>query len=320
MNPVFIMKNEHRIGVTSITFAQNEYLRNELKKHSFAEVRYNTGEYPLSEADLIDFFSGLDGTIIGREKINNAVLSASPQLKAISKFGVGLDNIDFSACMQQKVEVLYSEGTNKRSVAEQALAFMIFLMRNLFKTASRLKRGQWDKDGGRQLTDKVIGIIGVGNIGKEVVHLLKPFNCHMLVNDIIDQKSYYRKNGLVETTKEKIFKEADIITIHTPLTRLTRNMVQKKTFKKMKNSAFLINTARGAIVNQEDLKWALRSGEISGAAIDVFETEPPTDKGLLEIENLICTPHIGGNAREAVEMMGLSAINNLVNYFFPVHP
>jgi len=315
-NPVFIMKNNLRIGVTSLTFSQNQYLRAELNKHHFDEVKYNTGKYPLSENDLIKFFSELDGSIIGRDKINRTVLQASPQLKVLSKFGVGLDNIDFSACKNQKIEVLYSQGVNKRSVAEQTLAFMIFLMRNLYKTSNRLKKGIWEKDGGDQLTGKVVGIIGIGNIGKEVVDLLKPFDCKIMVNDIIDQKDYYQKNGLKESSKEKIYKEADIITIHTPLTELTRNMIQKNTFEKMKKSAFLINTARGAIVKQEDLKWALQNKIITGSAVDVYEFEPETDTEFLEIENLICTPHIGGNAREAVEMMGICAINNLVKYFF----
>ena len=278
------MRNNLKIGVTSVTFSENLSLIKEMEKYRFAELRKNRFKYPLSGSELITFLKNLDGSIIGREIIDEKILKSAPKIKVLSKFGVGLDNIDFEACKKHDVEVVYSEGINKRSVAEQTLAFMIFLMRNLYRTSNRLKKGVWEKNGGYQLTGKKIGIIGVGNVGKDVVDLLKPFKCEILVNDIIDQRKYYRDNRLTECSKTQIFTESDIVTIHTPLTDLTRNMVGRSVLKKMKNSSFLINTARGAIINQE-------------------------------LENFICTPHIGGNAREAVEEMGRCAIKNLVNFF-----
>jgi len=178
-----------------------------------------------------------------------------------------------------------------------------------------LRKGNWNRWEGRQLSGKTVGIIGVGNIGKEVVELLKPFNCHILVNDIINQDAYYNENKLIKCSKEDIFSLSDIVTIHTPLTELTRNMVDRNVLKQMKKTAFLINTARGEIVNLDDLKWALRKGFIAGSAIDVFEPEPPVDKEFLGLENLICTPHLGGYAREAILAMGIAAIQNLSDFF-----
>jgi D-3-phosphoglycerate dehydrogenase len=256
-----------------------------------------------------------DGVIVGKDKIDEALLRNCPKLRVISKYGVGIDNIDMEACNRRNIKVLVPSGVNKRSVAEQTLFFMIGLVRNLGRSTFLLKRGIWEKDGGQQLTEKVLGIIGVGNIGKEVIRLLKPFNNKIMVNDIIDQTEYYNQNGLIEASKEEIYQGCDIISIHTPLTDLTRHMINKDTLAMMKPTAFLINTARGSIINQTHLKEALIGGRIAGVACDVYELEPPEDKEFIELDNLICTPHIGGNAREAVEAMGASAIKNLLAFF-----
>ena len=174
----------------------------------------------------------------------------------------------------------------------------------------------WQKKGGHQLSGKKVGIIGVGHIGKDIVELLQPFDCVIYVNDIINQDQYYNRMGLLKASKNRIFKECDLVTIHTPLTPKTRYMVRLNTLEMMKKSAFLINTARGAIVEEQDLKHALKNNIIAGAAIDVYETEPPRDEEFLRLPNLICTPHIGGNALEAVRSMGIHAIKNLTGFFF----
>ncbi|MBE0497375.1 MAG: hydroxyacid dehydrogenase, partial [Campylobacterales bacterium] len=135
------------------------------------------------------------------------------------------------------------------------------------------------------------------------------------VNDIIKQEAYYRENGLMEVSKEALFKEADVVTIHTPLDNTTENLISLDILKTMKPSAFFINSARGGIVNECDLKYALQNGIIAGAAIDAYVEEPPSDSEFLKLPNLICTPHIGGNAQEAVEAMGRSAIHHLREFF-----
>ena len=309
------MIKKFKIGITPFAFTKNSFLVKEIEKHDFAEIRLNKTKYPLDGNDLIDFLRDLDGSIIGREIIDENILFNSPKIKVLSKYGVGLDNIDSKACRDNGVDVLFSQGVNRRSVAELTLGFMIGLLRDLYQAADELKEGRWNRKAGHELTGKTIGIIGVGNIGKDIVELLKYFKCRILVNDIINQDNYYKEKGLIESSKEQIFGKADIVTIHTPLTELTRNMVNKNILKTMKKSAFLINTARGEIVIQEDLKWALKNGIIAGSAIDVYEMEPPEDKAFLELENLICTPHIGGHAEEAIEAMGQCAIKNLVDFF-----
>jgi D-3-phosphoglycerate dehydrogenase len=177
-----------------------------------------------------------------------------------------------------------------------------------------LRSGYWNKSGGSQLSGKTIGILGVGNVGRDLVRLLQPFGCRVIANDLIDQPDFFEKMQIESMTKNQIYREADAVTLHLPLDDSTRGLVTRDTFEAMKSTAFFINTARGGIVVQDDLKRALRSQAIAGAAIDVYESEPPSDLELLEQENLICTPHVGGNAREAVSNMGNAAIDHVVDF------
>lgn len=303
------------VGVTTIAFSKNLLLVEKLKNLGFENVKTNSNGKRLTKPELISFLSGCDIAIVGLDKINETVLTHLPNIKLISKYGVGLDNINFKDCKKFNVQVVYSKGVNKRSVSEMVIGFMLGLSRNLYRSSNLLKNGVWEKNGGTQLSNKIVGVIGVGNIGKDLITLLKPFNCKILVNDIIDQKKYYEENNLEEVSKEYIFKNADFITFHTPLDNSTKDILNKKTFSIMKSTSFIINTARAGIINQDDLKWALKNKLIAGAAIDVYKIEPVEDKELTSISNIINTPHIGGNSIEAVEAMGLSAIENIINHF-----
>jgi len=303
-----------KVAVTANAFSKNEFLRENLKSF-FSNVKFNETGKRFSQKELIEFLKDADAAIVGLDKINEDVLKELLKLKIIAKYGVGLDNIDQVACQKYKVAIGWSGGVNKLSVAEMTLGFMLGLSRNLYKTSSQLSKGHWNKSGGVQLSGQTIGVIGVGHIGKEVIRLLKPFFCKILVNDIIDQEQYYKENGLHEVTKNDIFKNSDIITIHTPLTEETKYLINKDTMNVMKPTAYIINTARGGIVNQNDLKYALQNNIIAGAALDAYEVEPPEDMELLALDNFDCTPHIGGNSKEAVRAMGESAINHLRQYF-----
>lgn len=301
-----------RVKVSTVAFSTNSFLVNELKK-SFSNVSVNDLGARIPENELAAYFQEADAIIVGLEKITSDLLDKLPDLKIIAKYGVGLDNIDIEACNSRNIKIGWTGGVNRRSVAEMALGFMLALCRNLYITSTQLKQGFWNKNGGSQLTGKTIGIIGAGYIGRELIELLKPFNCKILVNDIIDI-SYLSVDNIFVADKKTIFLNSDIISIHTPLNKETLDLFNLEVFKKMKKTSFLINTARGGIINQENLKYALQTGIIAGAAIDVFHEEPPNDFELLALPNLICTPHIGGNANEAVINMGLSAINHLIAF------
>jgi len=302
------------ILATSPSFSKNKILQDEIYKY-FPNAKLNLEGKRFNQNELIEYIKDADGIIVGLEPINKEVLDKCPKLKMVSKYGVGLNNIDLEECKKRDIKIGWIGGVNKLSVAEMALGFMMMLSRNLFITTNQHKNGAWNKSGGFQLSGKTIGIIGVGYIGKEVVRLLKPFGCNILVNDIINQDKYYQENNLKEVTKEEIYKTSDIVTIHTPHNDITNNMVDLEVLKTMEKTAYILNTARGGIINEQDLKYALQNSIIAGAGIDAYIEEPPTDKEFINLPNLICTPHIGGNSAEAVEAMGMSAIKHIKEFF-----
>lgn len=302
------------ITVTSPSFSKNEILRAEISRY-FPNVKFNASGDRLESEKLIDFIGDAEGVIVGLEKIDSEVINRLARLKIISKYGVGLDNIDAKYCSEKGIMLGWTPGVNKVSVAEMTVAFMIALSRNLFLTSSQLKKGIWNKQGGSDLSGKTIGIIGVGNVGKEVIRFLKPFGNNILVNDIIDQTEYYLENDLIEVTKEELCRQSDFVTLHVPLTESTMYMADRSLFTQMKRNGYFINTSRGKVVDQDSLKLALMNSTIAGAAIDVYGDEPPEDSELLNLPQIICTPHIGGNSMESILAMGRSAISHLRDFF-----
>jgi D-3-phosphoglycerate dehydrogenase len=298
------------VAVTSPSFSKHPELIKYIN-NTFSQVKLNSEGIRFSKEELINFLQDVDAAIIGLDKIDDEVLLALPNLRMIAKYGVGLDNIDLEACKKRGVKIGWTGGVNKLSVAEMVIGNSISLLRNIYVSANQLSSGDWVKNGGQQLSNKVIGIIGVGHIGKEVIRLLKPFNCRILVNDVVNQDDFYSKEGVALATKDEIYKSADVITIHTPFTSETKNLINRETLSLMKSSVVIINTARGGIVDENSLQEALVNHKIGGASLDVYEEEPPKNKALLSIPNLICTPHIGGNSYEAVLAMGTSAINSI---------
>lgn len=301
------------IGVTAVAFSRDQRRVEFLRDRFDGDVVINEKQIRFTPEELIPFLQQCDYAIVGLDKITDEVLSQCPRLKVISKYGVGLDNIDFKACEKYGVKVVYPKGVNKRSVTEEVLGASLSLLRNLYVTSNLLKKGEWIVQGGRQLTNATFGIIGVGHIGKDLIEVLKPFNCKILVNDILEQDAYYDSVGVKAVSKEELFKRCDVISIHTPLNEQTRHLVNSETLAMMKCDAIIINAARGGIVDENALKRALMDNVIAGAALDVYEVEPANDESLLKIPNLMCMPHIGGNAREAVVAMGMAAITNLIN-------
>jgi phosphoglycerate dehydrogenase-like enzyme len=300
-----------KIVATSPSFSKNLELQKEIYKY-FPDAKLNLEGKRFSKNELIEFIGDAHGVVVGLEKIDDEVLEKCPNIKIVSKYGVGLNNLEFT---KENVKIGWTGGVNKLSVAEMTLGYFLMLSRNLYQTSNQLKNGTWNKSGGFQLSGKTVGVIGVGHIGKEVIRLLEPFNCKILVNDIIEQNEYYKSVGAKEVSKEEIYREADFITIHTPFDKTTENLIGKKEFEAMKSSAFVVNSARGGIIDEVELKNALLSGEISGGAIDAYVSEPPEDKELLSFPNLITTPHIGGNSEEAILAMGKSAISHLKEFF-----
>ena len=202
-----------KVVVSAVSFSKNEFLVNELKKH-FPNLVINSTGKRFSKKELVDYYDGADAIITGLEIINDELLSKLPDLKIISKFGVGLDNIDLNACDKRGISIGWTGGVNKRSVSEMALGFMLMLSRNLYITSNQLKNdNNWNKSGGSLLSGKTVGIIGVGHIGRDLIKLLRPFECEILINDIVDVNAFAKNNDCVISSKKKIYKNSDIISI-----------------------------------------------------------------------------------------------------------
>jgi phosphoglycerate dehydrogenase-like enzyme len=302
-----------QIAVTPPAFCKSKFLRAELRKH-FPQATFNEKDRYLTSTELIDFLKDKDAAVIGRDTIRTEELKLLPQLQMISKYGVGLDNIDQIALQNHNIQLGWTPGVNKRSVAEMTICFMLGMFHNIFSTGNDLKKGIWRKEGGKEISEKQIGVVGCGNVGQEVIRMLTPFKTQIKVNDILDVSDFCNKQNVRAVSFEEILESSDLITFHIPLTELTRNIINKKVLEQMKSSAFLINTSRGEIIDHSALKRALQTNQIAGAALDVFNPEPPNDMELLSLPNLMGTPHIGGNAQEAVEAMGQYAIDHLVQF------
>jgi D-3-phosphoglycerate dehydrogenase len=271
---------------------------------------------PLQPQETIDFLRATNATVavIGMEEISEQTLSALPTLKYIAKYGVGLDNIDFAAAAKYNIDVGFGTGVNKRSVSEMVLSFALGHARNIFRNTALMKQGVWEKNGGRQLTGSTVGIVGFGNVGQDVAHLLTPFTCNVLACDIEDRAAAAKKHGVKMTAYQEILATADVITLHVPLTEKTRSMFGESEIKLCKKQPLLINTARGKVVDFDAVIAGVRNGKLGGYAADVYGAEPADVSQFKDDSRLNFTAHIGGNAREAVQAMGEAAIAAVAKY------
>ena len=310
-----MVKKSINIAVCSRSFSKNKFLANNLKK-KYKNVIFNRSDKSLKGKELIAFLRNSDKAIIGLEKIDQFIIDQLPNLKVISKYGVGLNNIDLKYLKIKKIKFGWEPGVNKRSVSELALFNMINLRRKLFLNNQSISNYHWKQHVGSMLTGSKIGIIGCGNIGKDLIHLLQPFNCKIYVNDIVDHNKFYKKYKVVKKSINELLKVSDIVSIHVPLNKSTKNLINKNNLKYLKTSSIIINTSRGGIVNEEDLYRLLSKNKLF-VALDVYSREPNFDKRFSKLNNFIGTPHIGGSSKEAIIAMGLSAIRGLTKNSVP---
>lgn len=266
---------------------------------------------------LLDFLRGHDAAIVGAEPIDGALLDALPELRVVSKWGVGIDTVDVPALAARGVRLGFSPGVNRLSVAELALGGMIAAMRRVTEANMRIRGGTWKRAIGRQLSGATVGIVGCGHIGREVVRLLGPFRCRILVHDIRDDPDFYAAHGLEPVDLDTLLRESDVVSLHVPFDASTANLISAERIARMKPGAALVNTARGGIVDEAALAVALREGRVGGAHFDVFRPEPPEDAALLALPNLLATPHMGASSLEAILAMGRAAIANIATAAVP---
>ena len=300
------------VAVLSRSFSKNIFLKKKILE-KYPSAVFNDTNSILKNKDLINFLKNYEKAIVALEIIDEKILSQLPNLKLISKYGVGLDMIDLHAMSKYNVKLAWTPGINKRSVSELVIAAAISLMHRSVFANSEVKKNKWYQIRGRQLSKCTIGIVGCGNIGKDLVSLLKPYNCKILVNDIINYDNFYKSNNLIATDLDYLLENSDIITLHLPLNGQTKNIINKKRLELLKKNSIIINYARGGLIDEKALKECLINKKIAGAALDVFKTEPPQNNDFYNIDNVLITPHIGGSTEEAIKAMGLSAIDGLDN-------
>ena len=299
------------IAVASRSFSRNPILRQELLDR-YPGSRFNDGGPAVLSGDaLVEFLRGHEKAITGLDVLDAPVFAAVPELRLVSKYGVGLDMIDLQAARRHGVSIRWTPGVNRQAVAELTVGFMVALCRSIVPLATELAAGGWRHPKGRQLSSSTIGIVGCGHVGQQVARICRAFGATVIAHDIFAYDDFYREAGVKAVTLDALLGASDIVTLHLPLDASTRGLIGARALRLMKPDAFLINTARGGIVDEAVLKQALLEQRLGGAAFDVFAVEPPLDFELLALPNFVGTPHIGGGTREAVFAMGRAAIEGL---------
>ena len=301
--------------ITTVPFALMNQLPLELLKASGIKFLINPLGRKLTEDELTEMVEDFDIIIAGTEPITQKVIDNAPNLKLISRVGIGLDSVDLLAAQKNGIKVSYTPDAPAPAVAELTLGLIFSLLRSIHVANSQLHKGQWNRIFGKRLSEITLGVIGVGRIGSRVIRRTKPFGSpRLLVNDINPTKQSNMDFKLEWVSKQTIYEDADIICIHLPLTRHTHNLVTKKELLSMKSDAAIINVSRGGIINEKDLYDVLKSGHLIGAAIDVFEKEPYT--GILtEIESCILTSHMGSMSVDCRSRMEIEATEEVVRFF-----
>jgi len=304
----------YKVLITTVPFGDKNRLPLDLLENAGVEYLVNPLNKKLTEDELAEMVTNFDVIIAGTEQITEKVMNKASNLKMISRVGIGLDSVDLLAAEDRNIVVSYTPDAPAPAVAELTVGMMLTLLRSVHVSNSQMHQGQWYRYFGKRLSEITIGIIGIGRIGTGVLQHLKGFgNPKILVNDISPNANLEQEFNIEWADKDQIYKEADIVSLHIPLTSVTKNMVCKNNLLSMKKDAIIINTSRGGIINEKDLYEVMQAGHLSGAAIDVFEQEP-YDGQLREIERCLLTSHMGSMSVDCRTRMEIEATEEAVRF------
>jgi D-3-phosphoglycerate dehydrogenase len=300
-----------RVLVTPTSFAKNDPALRAALEDEVGEVVYNLSGKPLASDDLARMLPGIDGYIAGLDAIDRNALATADRLKVIARYGVGVDAVELGAAVEKGILVTNTPGANSVSVAELAVGLILSLGRNIPAAATATRSGEWPRLAGVSLEGKTVGLVGFGSIGQQVARRLGGFDCTLLAYDPITPESRASALGVKLLPLEAVVAQSDFLSLHCPLSDETRHMVNSAFLEAMKPGAFLVNTARGELVDETALLEALDSGKLRGAALDVFSSQPPAkDNPLLSHPRLIATPHMGAHTDGATQAMGWMAMRD----------
>jgi phosphoglycerate dehydrogenase-like enzyme len=300
-----------RVLVTPTTYGKNDpRLRTELEA-AVGEVIYNRFGRPLASSEVRKMLGGVDGYIAGLDYIDRNALEGADRLKVIARYGVGVDRIDLPAAADKSIVVTNTPEANSSSVAELTIGFMLSLARLIPKHAIDVRAGLWPSTNGWTIQGKTVGLLGFGSIGKEVAKRLCAWGCRLLAYDPYPDLVSAREMNIGLKTQTEVIGMADFLSLHLPVLPETRHMVNEEFLARMKQGSFLINTARGELIDEKALLYALKSGHLAGAALDVFSQEPPSPENpLFQLPQVISTPHLGAHTDGAADAMGWSSLND----------
>lgn len=300
--------------ITTVPFGDKNRLPIEMLESAGIEYLINPIGRKLKEDELADMISDFDVLIAGTEPVTDKVMGRASRLKMISRVGIGLDSVDLLAAERRGIKVSYTPDAPAPAVAELTIGLMLSLLRSVHVANTQLHRGEWHRYFGRRIPEVVIGIIGTGRIGGRVLRRLAGFGTpQILVNDTSPNLKVAPELKLEWVGKEEIYRHADVISLHVPLTVQTKDMIRREHLLQMKPGAMLINTSRGGIINEHDLAEVLNAGHLSGAAIDVFEQEPYTGE-LAQIDRCLLTSHMGSMSVDCRTRMEIEATEEAVRY------
>ena len=301
-----------KVLVTPRSFGKNNpELFDRLRDAGLEVVRNDTGGI-LSEAAMKEKVADCEGVILGVDPMNAAVLACAPKLKAIAKYGVGLDNIDLGACKERGISVSRTVGANSNAVADDAFALMLAVARKVAFIDRRCRARDWSKISGIDIYGKTLGIIGLGAVGACVAKRARGFDMRVLAHDVVWDDARAKELGVERADVDTICREADVITLHAALTPENRHMINAGRLAAMKSTAILVNTARGDLVDETALLAALKENRIYGAGIDVFVQEPPENPDWYGLDNLVMGAHGASSTSGATALMGHMAVDNLL--------
>lgn len=302
---------ECRLLVTPTSYGKNDPRLKTQLEELVGEVVYNPTGKPLTSAEVAQLLPGVDGYIAGLDSIDAHALKAADRLKVISRYGVGVDNVDLDAARDKRIVVTNTPGANSVSVAELALGLILALARHIPAAVQAVHQGKWPRYPGVTLEGKTIGIVGLGAIGKQLARRLSGFDCTVLAFDPYADADFAKGNQIELTSLEELIEKSDFISLHLPLLPETRGIVNDSFLNSMKEGSFLINTSRGEVVDEAALLKALQSGHLRGAGLDAFTAEPPDpDNPLLALSQVIATPHLGAQTDGATSNMGWMALKD----------
>ena len=276
------------------------------------EVIRNTSGNIFTKEQMIENIADCDGVIVGVDPMDADVIAAAPKLKAIAKYGVGVDNIDLDAARARGIKVSVTVGANSEAVADYAFALLMAMARKVPMIDSECRKHNWKKITTRDVSHSVIGIAGMGAIGKLVARRARAFDMEVLGYDVFWDEKFAEENGVKRATMEEIYARADFISLHVPLLPSTRGMISAAQLRAMKSDAVIINTARGGLIDEDALLTALENHEIGGACIDAFEQEPPRDERWFTLDNVILGSHCAASTSGASLNMGRMATANVI--------